>query len=316
MTKHEPHCHRGHHHHHHHIALDGDQAKRLGRLRLAFWLNFCFTLLEIFGGILTNSMAIISDAIHDFGDSVAILTALVLEKKSQQRGDLRFSYGYRRLSTLSALITGVVLVTGSLVVIGKCVPRLWNPTQPNTEGMLALAVLGVAVNGFAAWRVSHGNSLNERVITWHLIEDLMGWVIVLVGSVLIRVFDLPILDPLMAIMLSLWVMWNVRKTLQEATNIFLQATPTELNVREVETMIRQQPMVHSCHHTHIWSLDGEAHILTSHVVLSSVPDVLALAEIKRNIRQVLAQSFRISEATIEFEILGENCEHPEHEVQG
>lgn len=310
-SKHD-HSHGGHHHHHLPFEAHHTADERLSRIRMAFWLNFTFTIVEIFGGLWTNSMAIISDAIHDFGDSIALLSAWILEKKSHNSMDLKYSYGYRRLSTLSALITGVVLVIGALVVIAKCIPRIMSPEQPHAEGMVLFAIVGVAVNGFAAYRVSRGKSLNERVITWHLIEDLLGWVMVLFGSIVMKFFDLPILDPLMAIALSCWVIWNVKGTLQESTKIFLQATPEGIEVASVEAAIKGLGPVADCHHTHLWSLDGESHILTAHVVLRGQPDIASFAKIKSDIRGLLADKFRVSEATLEFEIPGEACLAPEH----
>jgi cobalt-zinc-cadmium efflux system protein len=314
------HDHHGHshdhakHHGHHHLPFEAHHtaAERLARIRGAFWLNFTFTLIEIAGGIWTNSMAILSDAIHDFGDSMALLTAWILEKKSNRGTDLKYSYGYRRLSTLSAFITGVILVMGALVVIAKCLPRLVHPEQPETNGMLGLALLGLLVNGIAAYRVSHGKSLNERMITWHLIEDVMGWALVLIGAIVMRFWDLPVLDPLMAIALSIWVIWNVRRNLKEATKIFLQATPEGIDVMAVEAAIKEHSAVADCHHTHLWSLDGESHILTCHVVLRGIPDLASFSQIKQDLRVMLAKQFRVAEATIEFEIPGEACPVPEH----
>ena len=310
--------HNHNHHGHHHLPFEAHHTadERLARIQMAFWLNFAFTIIEIIGGFWTNSMAIISDAIHDFGDSIALLSAWILEKKSHDQMNLKYSYGYRRLSTLSALITGVVLVIGALVVIAKCIPRLMTPEQPEASGMVLFAVLGVLVNGFAAYRVSRGHSLNERVITWHLIEDLLGWVMVLLGSIVMKFFDLPILDPLMAMALSFWVIWNVKGTLQESTKIFLQATPEGIEVSQVEAAIKKMESVADCHHTHLWSLDGESHILTSHVVLKGEPNLSSFSHIKAEIRRLLADQFRVSEATLEFEIPGEACLSPEHGQSG
>jgi cobalt-zinc-cadmium efflux system protein len=302
----------------HHLSFEAHHtaAERLARIQSAFWLNFVFTLIEIAGGLWTNSMAILSDAIHDFGDSIALLSAWILEKKSNRKNDLKYSYGYRRLSTLSALITGVVLVIGALVVISKCIPRLLHPEQPETNGMLALAVLGLTVNGYAAYRVSRGSSLNERMITWHLIEDVLGWAMVLIGAAVMKFWDLPILDPLMGIALSAWVIWNVRGTLKEATKIFLQATPEGIEVAEVQAAIKMHTAVADCHHTHLWSLDGESHILTCHVALKGNPDLASFSKIKQEIRHLLAHKFRVAEATIEFELPGEACPEPEHALGG
>jgi cobalt-zinc-cadmium efflux system protein len=305
--------HHGHNHHHHHGHLHGES---LGRMRLAFWLNFIFAILELFGGLWTNSMAILSDAVHDFGDAMTIGIALFLEKKSHSQSDHSFSYGYRRLSTASAVLTGFVLVAGSIWILVESIPRLLRPEATNVDGMIGFAVLGVLVNGWGALRMSHGKSLNERVITWHLLEDLLGWVLVLVAAIVMKFFELPILDPLLGILLSAWVLWNVGKTLKEGMKIFLQATPGGVEISEVESYIKSLSNVQDCHHTHLWSIDGESHILTTHLVMKSSPEKTTEwkthSELKSKIKRDLKEKFQISEATIEIEIIGDSCFDPAH----
>ncbi|MFM6928252.1 MAG: cation diffusion facilitator family transporter, partial [Bdellovibrio sp.] len=185
---HHSHSHSGHHHHHHsHGAV-------IGRMRFAFVLNLGFALVELVGGYLTNSVAIMSDALHDFGDALAMIIAIVMEKVSHKSSDQKFSYGYRRFSVLGAVITGMVLIVGSIFILIEAIPRLINPQQVHANGMLLLAVLGVAINGFAALRVSKGTSLNEKMLMWHMIEDVLGWVMVLFGALIMKFFDIPQID--------------------------------------------------------------------------------------------------------------------------
>lgn len=298
------HDHHGHHHHHEHRAVKN--------IKLAFWLNFLFALVEIVGGLWTNSMAILSDALHDLGDSLALLSAWVLEKKSLTQSNLDYSYGYRRFSTASALITAVILVAGSVFVIAKSIPRLLNPEATNAYGMIGLAVVGVLVNGAAAYRISKGTSLNERAITWHLIEDLVGWVLVLLGAGIMALWDLPIVDPILALLLSIWVLWNVSKTLKETAKVFLQATPTGVDVLKIEKMIQAVSGVKNVHHTHVWSLDGESHILTAHIVLSETIQIGQGQSVKQEIKKLLKDHFKIVEATLEVESYNEYCDEVHH----
>uniref|UniRef100_UPI00030DFE59 cation diffusion facilitator family transporter n=1 Tax=Microbulbifer agarilyticus TaxID=260552 RepID=UPI00030DFE59 len=160
---------------------DGESSSR--RIGLAFFLNVGFTVIEFIGGLLTNSTAIMADAVHDLGDSLSIGTAWLLNRWSGKSSDSEFTYGYRRLSLFGAFFNGVVLLAGSIWVLGKAIPRLADPEMPVTEGMILLAVFGVAVNGFAAYRLSEGTSLNEKVLNWHLLEDVLGWVAVLIVAV-------------------------------------------------------------------------------------------------------------------------------------
>lgn len=301
---HHSHADGKHHHHHSHGAA-------VGNMTWAFALNLAFSLIELVGGILTNSVAILSDALHDFGDALAMLLAIGLEKFSHKKSDHHFSYGYRRFSTLGAVITGTILTVGSILILIEAVPRLVNPQQPHADGMIALAILGLAVNGYAAYRVSSGESLNEKMLMWHMIEDVLGWAMVLVGAVVMKFFDLPQLDAGMAILLALWIMYNVFRNLREAVDVFLMATPAAVSVAKVEELIYRIPGVRSIHHSHLWSLDGQSHIFTSHVVLgaeSTFEDMLRVkAEIKRKV-----SGLGIVEATIETEIFGMECLDPKH----
>lgn len=158
------------------------------RISIAFFLNFAFTIIEFIGGLLTNSTAIMADAVHDLGDTLSIGLAWLLSKISSKHPDDAYTYGYYRFSLLGALVNGVVLVVGSIWVLSQALPRLFVPEMPHAEGMFWLAILGVSVNGYAAWKLSKGNTLNERILNWHLLEDVLGWVSVLVVSFLLLFF--------------------------------------------------------------------------------------------------------------------------------
>lgn len=308
---HHRHSH-GHSHDHSHGQHHAYSQAVLDRIRWAFWLNLVFAVIELLGGIWTNSVAILSDAIHDFGDAFAIGTALYLEKKSQSKSDQNFSYGYRRFSTASALITGLVLIFGAVWILLESIPRLIHPEATRVDGMIGFAIFGVLINGFGMIRMSVGKSLNERVITWHLLEDLLGWIVVLGGAVVMKFFDLPIVDPILGILLSAWVLWNVGKTLKEAMKIFLQATPLGVEIAKIEEFLKTFKSVESCHHTHIWSMDGDTHILTTHLVVSPLLKVEEHQGLKNQIKTQLHEKFKIAEATIEIELSGEGCLDPAH----
>ncbi|MFN7728743.1 MAG: cation diffusion facilitator family transporter [Bdellovibrio sp.] len=294
----------GHGHHHHHAAP--------GRVGTAFALNLGFAVIELVGGILTNSMAILSDALHDFGDSLALGMAWWLEKKSRQKSDAFYTYGYRRFSVFSAFVTGVILAVGSIWIVIASVPRLFNPEPVNATGMLGLAFFGIVVNGIAFYRLSKGSSLNERMLSWHFIEDLTGWVLVLVGSVIMLLGDWPWIDPLMALLLSGWVLWNVVKHLKQTLVVFLQASPEHLQTGEAQNWMQTLAGVEDVHHTHVWSLDGEAHILTTHIVVNASVTWAQAETLKQEIKKGLREKFQIAEVTIEFEQAGNLCFDPTH----
>lgn len=279
---------------------------------LAFALNLGFAVLELFGGFFTNSVAIISDALHDFGDASAIGLAMVLERLSRRSADGQFSYGYRRASTFSALIMGVVLIVGSLFILMEAVPRLVKPEQPNTQGMLIFAVIGLAVNGFAAWRMSRGQSLSERMILWHLLEDVLGWALVLVGALLMSFFDLPQIDAALACLMALWILYNVLRNLKHSVNVFLQGVPSHVSMTSLRQKIAGMANVIEVHHCHLWSLDGENHIFTAHIVVAESLGPQQIEELKRQIKARLKQEDQILEATLEIEFHGGECADPSH----
>lgn len=284
------------------------------RMAIALCLNLGFALIELVGGLWTNSVAILSDALHDFGDAMAMLIALGLEKLSQKKSDQNFSYGYKRFSTLGAVITGGILVVGSIVILFEAVPRIFNPTQPHADGMILLALLGVLVNGYAALKVAKGTSLNEKMLMWHMIEDVLGWVMVLVGSIVMKFFDIPQIDAGMAILLASWILFNVVRNLKEAFKVFLMAVPSHLETSFVEAEIKKYPQVKDVHHAHIWSLDGENHIYTAHIVMDSMQDMAKVEELKAKIKKDL-KVFGVYEATLEIELQGVECSDPNHDLK-
>ena len=192
------HHHHGHHHHH-----DTEN------ISTAFFLNLAFTIIEIIGGLMTNSVSIMSDALHDLGDSLSLGLAWYFQKVAKKGRDKTFSYGYKRFSVLGAMINAIVLVIGSVFILQESIPRLWQPETPNAQGMFWLAILGILVNGAAVLKLKKGTSLNEKVISLHLLEDVLGWAAVLIGSVLMYFFDLPIIDPLLSIGIAFFILTNV-----------------------------------------------------------------------------------------------------------
>ncbi len=286
------------HHHHQHDSESG--------LKTAFFLNLTFTILELIGGWYVNSVSIMSDAVHDLGDTISLGTSWRLDKLSKKKATDRYSFGYRRFSLLGALINAIVLILGSIFVIREAILRLLYPEASDAEGMLYFAILGVAVNGYAAWKVSRGKTLNERVISWHLIEDVLGWAAVLVVSIVMLFYPSPYLDPALSLLISVYILWNVSKRLQETVFLFLQGKPADVDKAAIEAEIRNIPNVESTHHTHIWSLDGEHHVFTTHVKLKTVSSVSEILKIKNKLKEVM-KKHPFEHYTIETEIDEEDC---------
>ncbi|KRO85109.1 MAG: cobalt transporter [OM182 bacterium BACL3 MAG-120920-bin41] len=288
---------------HNHSANSETSNQRIGWV---FVLNVSFTIIEFIGGMLTNSTAIMADAVHDLGDSLAIGSAWFLSWLAKKDADDSFSYGYQRLSLLGALINGVVLIAGSIWVLIQAIPRLFDPVMPSVNGMFALAVLGVLVNGFAAYKLSSGKTLNEKVLNWHLLEDVFGWVAVLIVSVTLMFVEVPLLDALLAIGFTLYVLFNVVKNTTTVTKFFLQAVPEQGLLEKVRKELLALDSVISIHHEHAWSLDGESTVFTAHLSVGSPLGSIEQVEIKSQIAQVLDR-FGFAHTTIELEFPEENC---------
>lgn len=287
----------GHDHHHHSTK----------NIKLAFFLNVGFTILEIFGGLYTNSVAILSDALHDLGDSLSLGISWYLDKKSKQTATKAFTFGYKRFSLLGALINSVVLIVGSIFVIREAVERLINPEQSNAQGMVVFAIIGVLVNGYAAWKLSSGKSMNEKVVSWHLVEDVLGWVAVLIVSIVLLFVDAPFLDPALSMLITVYVLYNVIKRLKETLFLFLEGAPPEIDVDEVIRKIENIAHVASLHHTHLWSLDGEQHVFTTHIKLKGINDFKEIVHVKHLVKQMLEKDYDFAHYTIETELENESC---------
>lgn len=286
------------HHHHDHTT---------GNIVTAFFLNLGFAIIELIGGLLTNSVAILSDALHDFGDSISLGVAWYLQRLSNKKGDQYYSYGYKRFSLLGAIFISVVLLVGSVFVIQASVERIINPEPSNAQGMFILAILGIAVNGAAIFRLKKGNSLNEKAVMLHFMEDVLGWIAVFIVSVVMMFVNIPILDPILSLCISAWVLTNVYKNLKASFKILMQKSPSEVDSSHLLAEIEKIEEVKSLHDVHLWTLDGERHVITLHVVTCCKITVEEMASVKNKIR-VLCKQFGIYHATIEFETENEQCE--------
>jgi len=296
---HEQHNHNHNHHDHHHHS-------DVGNIKTAFFLNLFFTLIEIVGGFFINSIAILSDAIHDLGDCLSLGLAWYFQIVAKKGSDTSYSYGYKRFSLLGAVINSIVLVSGSVLILTVAIPRIIHPVAANTKGMFLLAILGVLVNGAAVFRLKKGNSINERVVSLHLLEDVLGWLAILIGSIVMHFFNVPVLDPIMSVAIAIFVLYNVFKNVKHSLHIILQGIPDEVNIADISDHIQEFEGVENVHDLHVWSIDGSYNVLTVHVVLNNLLDMEKLAELKAAIRDSLEEK-GIQHATIEFETLDEKC---------
>lgn len=276
-------------------------------IKVAFGLNFGFTMLEMVGGILTNSVAIFSNALHDLGDSLSLGLAWYFQRISNKKRDKTYSFGYKRFSVLGAVINSLVLVIGSMLILNETVPRLFKPEATHVRGMLILALIGIIVNGAAVLRLKKGASINEKVVSLHLLEDVLGWGAVLTGSIVMTFVYVPVLDPILAVIITFYVLFNVFKNLKISFRIFLQAVPDETNTEFIKEKISDLPGVANVHDIHAWTLDGEYNILTIHLVLEGSADPREIKKIKDQVKSLL-KDLKINHVTIETEFEDDCCD--------
>lgn len=304
-SHHHPHSHSHHshsHHSHHHSHSSSEK-----NISVAFFLNLFFVFIEIAGGIITNSFAIISDAIHDLGDCGAIGLAFIFEKFSQKKPDKKYTYGYKRYSLLSAIITSLILVIGSVAIIFGSIERFKSPEEIKSLPMLIIAVFGAIINGIAAFKTSHGNGANEKAINLHMLEDVFGWIAVLIGSIFIHLFQWYFIDTLLSLIISAFLLFHSIKNILYTVSILLEKTPYDFNCEDYEAEISKLPGVENVHHIHVWSLDDETILATIHITLSEdfFPD--KYSEAQKNVKEA-SKNFGINHLTVQIDVENSCCD--------
>lgn len=300
----------GHDHGHDHGATGGHahghiHSSSAKALRFAFFVNLAFTLVEVVGGWWTGSIAVLTDALHDAGDVLVLGAAWWLQGIAIKGRDTQYSYGYGRYSMLGGWLTSVVLIVGALVMLVIAVPRLWEPEMPNATGMIGFAVFGLVMNGLAAWKLHGGTSLNERGAYLHLLEDVLGWAAVLVGSVIMYFTGWAVVDPLLSIGISAYILFNAIGTLRKGTGILMQQVPPQVDEQVLRARLLAVPGVIDLHDQHTWTLDGNYVVHSVHVVVDTKDLGDALAIKCRSRAELLALG--IEHATIELEWADEDC---------
>lgn len=268
---------------------------------IAFLLNLFFSIFEFIGGTITGSVAITSDAVHDLGDAMSIGLTYFLEKKSKQKPDDIYTYGYARYSVLGSLITTLILIIGSIFVIYHAVERIFNPEPIDYNGMIVIAIFGFIVNAIATYVTKEGDSLNQKAVNLHMLEDVLGWAIVLIGAVVMKFTDFILLDSILSIGLGLFILKNALANLIRVIDLFLEKSPDSVKVSEIRKVVTAIDGVENVHHIHLWSLDGYNSYITMHVVTDRDHH-----HIKEEVRDSLYK-LGINHTTLELEGLDEEC---------
>lgn len=278
---------------------------------IAFLLNLGFSIYEFIGGSLTGSVAIVSDAVHDIGDAMSIGLSYFLELRSKRRPDPTHTYGYLRYSVLGSLITTVILLLGSIFVITSAISRIIHPVEIHYDGMIILAIIGAVVNFAAAYFTREGDSLNQKSVNLHMLEDVLGWVVVLIGAIVIRSTNFSYIDPILSIIVAGFIFWQALANFQNILNVFLEKTPRGVSLDELRQHLLKIDGITDVHHVHVWSMDGFHNYATLHVVTDQP---ISPAAFKRAIRAELAEH-GINHSTIELETPDEHCHDDHCEIQ-
>lgn len=282
---------------------------------VAFILNFAFAVFEFVGGIWTGSVAIASDALHDFGDSISIGFCAFLEKKSKKKANDNYTYGYSRFSALGSLLTTIILTVGSILVVYNAIERLINPTVINYDGMIIFAVVGVVVNFIAYIFSGHGKSLNQKLVSLHMLEDVLGWVVVLVGAIVIKFTGVVFVDPILSICVAVYILYNALRGLSQIIYIFTLKVPEEICVEQVVDELEKLDGVEKVYHLHVWELDEVNTVATLHVVVNNVEGVKARLrdELKAHgISHVTIETQTNNEQTVECDLARPENYHAHH----
>ena len=242
---------------------------------LAFFLNLSYAIVEFIAGGVFGSSAVLADSVHDLGDAVAIGVSAVLETISNREEDSRYTLGYKRFSLLGALITAVILMTGSVFVILENLTKLFHPQPVNDEGILWLGIIAVTINVLASLVVRKGKTKNESILSLHFLEDTLGWVAVILMAIILRFTDWYILDPLLSLVISFFILSKALPRFWSTLKIFLDAVPEGVDIEQVTGDLEQLEYVASVNQLNLWTMDGLEKNAIVHVCLEHIEDMEA-----------------------------------------
>lgn len=279
----------------------------LKRMRLVLLVNAFFTVFEAIFGLALNSAAIFSDAIHDSGDVLSIGIAWFFEKLSTKKANDMYSYGYWRFSLLGGLVTAIVLLVGSLIIIVTSLPKVIHPEVVNVTGMFWVSIFAILVNGYCTYLLMRGESSNENLLNIHSWEDVLGWLAILIMSIVLKFSNWYFLDPLLSIGISVWIIKHTLPEILKISKIFLQAVPDDIDIKELRYALLDLPEVDGISHLHIWSIDGQRH-MASVMVATCRLSVEAQSQLKQEIRDIVV-AYHIVHITIDVVV------DPDHMIQ-
>ena len=273
---------------------------------LAFFLNLTYAIVEFIAGGVFGSSAVLADSVHDLGDAIAIGISAFLETISNREEDNQYSLGYKRFSLLGALVTAIILMTGSVLVVLESVKKILNPQPVNDEGILWLGIIAITINVLASLVVGKGKTKNESILSLHFLEDTLGWLAVILMAIVLRFTDWYILDPLLSLVISFFILSKALPRFWSTLKIFLDAVPEGLETGDLEKDLESLTNVKSVNQLSIWSMDGLENNAIIHLCLE---DWEQMTETKNQVRQLLEER-GVQNITIEVDTSQSN--HAQH----
>ena len=240
---------------------------------LAFFLNLSYAIVEFIAGGIFGSSAVLADSVHDLGDAIAIGISAFLETISNREEDSHYTLGYKRFSLLGALVTAVILMTGSVLVILGNITKLFHPQPVNDEGILWLGIIAVSINVLASLVVRKGKTKNESILSLHFLEDTLGWVAVILMAIVLRFTDWYILDPLLSLVISIFILSKAIPRFWSTLKIFLDAVPEGVDIKQVKSDLEQLDHVTSINQLNLWTMDGLEKNAIVHVCLKEIENM-------------------------------------------
>ena len=237
---------------------------------VAFFLNLSYAIVEFIAGGIFGSSAVLADSVHDLGDAIAIGISAFLETISNREEDSHYTLGYKRFSLLGAMITAVILMTGSVLVILENIAKIFHPQPVNDEGILWLGIIAVSINVLASLVVRKGKTKNESILSLHFLEDTLGWLAVILMAIILRFTDWYILDPLLSLAISFFILSKALPRFWSTLKIFLDAVPEGVDIQKIKTDLAELDHVASINQLNLWTMDGLEKNAIVHVCLKEM----------------------------------------------
>ena len=286
---------------------DSNQVS-LPKLLFTIFLNLLITTAQIIGGIISGSLALISDAIHNLSDSVSVILAYVAQVLSNKPSTPKSTFGYKRAEIIAAFINAVALIGISVYLVFEAVDRMLNPEVVNASWMFWLGLLGLIANGISVLILENekNKNINIKAAYLHLLGDALTSLAVIVGAVLIWLFDFLWVDPVVTILISIYLFVHTIKLLKESVTILMQMTPLEINIAEIKNRLLTVNELKNIHHIHVWNLTDKLIHFECHIDLENDVKISETDSIYKNVRKILHDEFDVEHVTIQFEYGGES----------